>query len=283
MAPSTQLPGSIFFYLITVALLAFFAYSAYVRVRLIFLGKPDLRLNHILERVVSFFPLVLTQARVARPRFAYSGFLHLAIFWGFMTFQLNTINFFLEGISDDLGVMAWASAPWLAYFPVMQTFEILTVVGVTMALGRREIYKPPRLTLNWDARIILGFIGLLMLTDLFAVAFQIALEPFDHSGRAFFSNAVANAVDGWDTGVLEAWHTGFWYAHLLVFLLFLNALPYSKHMHIFTSAINVFFRRIQPTGVLQPIPDIETRDVFGLNMPFAEAYRLRGAPSPPGV
>jgi hypothetical protein len=30
MAPSTQLPGSIFFYLITVALLAFFAYSAYV-------------------------------------------------------------------------------------------------------------------------------------------------------------------------------------------------------------------------------------------------------------
>ena len=264
MAPSTQLPGNIFFYVITVALLAFFAYSVYVRIRLIFLGKPDLRLNHILERIVSLVPLVLTNARVARPRFAYSGVLHLMIFWGFMTFQLNTLNFFLEGISEDLSFMSWASAPWLAYFPVMQTFEILTVIGVTMALARREIYKPPRMTLNWDARIILGFIGLLMLTDLFAVAFQIALEPFSHDGRAFFSKAVADAVDGADVGVLEAWHTGFWYAHLLVFLLFLNALPYSKHMHIFTSAINVFFRRIQPTGVLQPIPDIEARDVFGV-------------------
>jgi len=264
MAPSTQLPGNIFFYVITVALLAFFAYSAYVRVRLIFLGKPDLRLSRILERIVSFFPLVLTQARVARPRFAYSGFLHLAIFWGFMTFQLNTINFFLEGINKDLGIMSWASAPWLAYFPVMQIFEILTIIGVTMALARREIYKPPRLTLNWDARIILGFIGLLMITDLFAVAFQIAIEPFSHDERAFFSNAMAETFKGTDVGVLKAWHTGFWYAHLLDFLLFLNFLPYSKHMHIFTSAPNVFFRRMQPTGVLQPIPDIEAREVFGV-------------------
>jgi Fe-S oxidoreductase len=35
-------------------------------------------------------------------------------------------------------------------------------------------------------------------------------------------------------------------------------------MHIFTSAPNVFFRRMEPTGVLQPIPDIETREVFGV-------------------
>ncbi len=264
MAPSTQLPGSIFFYVLTVALLAFFAYSAYVRVRLLFLGRPDLRLNRIVERVVSFVPLVLTQARVARPRFAYSGFLHLAIFWGFMTFQLNTINFFLEGINENLSFMSWASAPWLAYFPVMQTFEILTIIGVGMALARREIYKPPRMTLNWDARIILTFIGLLMITDLFAVAFQISIEPFSHDGRAFFSHAMAQTFNGTDVGLLKAFHTGFWYAHLLDFLLFLNFLPYSKHLHIFTAAPNVFFRRIAPTGVLQPIPDIETREVFGV-------------------
>ena len=264
MAPSTQLPGSIFFYLITVALLAFFAYSIYVRIYLILLGKPDFRLNKIVQRAISLVPLVLTQVRVARPRYWYSGVVHLAIFWGFMTFQLNTINFFMEGISEDLSFMSWASAPWLAYFPVMQIFEILTIIGVAMALARREIYKPPRMSLNWDARIILAFIGILMLTDLFAVAFQIAIEPFSHSERAFFSNAVAETLEGTDVDVLKAWHTGFWYAHLLDFLLFLNFLPYSKHFHIFTAALNVFFRRLQPSGVLQPIPDIETREVFGV-------------------
>jgi Fe-S oxidoreductase len=264
MAPSTQLPGNIFFYLITVALLLFFAYSAYVRIGLMFLGKRDIRFDHPWTRIASFVPLVLAIARVARPRYWYSGVLHLAIFWGFLTFQLNTINFFLEGINGDLGFMSWASAPWLAYYPLMQTFEILTIIGVAMALARREIYKPPRMSLNWDARIILAFIGILMVSDLFAVAFQIAIEPFSHSGRAFLSNAMADTFEGTSVGTLKAWHTGFWYVHLLDFLLFLNFLPYSKHLHIFTAAPNVFFRRIQPTGVLQPIPDIEAREVFGV-------------------
>jgi len=264
MAPSVQFPGNVFFYLIFVSALVFFAYSAYVRIYLLLLGKPDLRLDRLWERIVSFVPLVLVIWRVIRPRYWYSGVLHLAIFWGFMTFQLNTINFFLEGFSDDLSFMSWASAPWLAYFPVMQAFEILTLIGVVMALARREIYKPPRLSLNWDARIILGFIGILMITDLFAVAFQIAIEPFSHSERAFFSNAMAETFKGTDVDVLKAWHTTFWYAHLLDFLLFLNFLPYSKHLHIFTAAPNVFFRRLQPTGVLQPIPNLEEQEVFGV-------------------
>ncbi|MDP2947922.1 MAG: heterodisulfide reductase-related iron-sulfur binding cluster [Chloroflexota bacterium] len=264
MAPSTELPGNIFFYLFIVLAIAFFAYSAYVRIRLILLGKPDYRLSNILVRIVTFPALVLTQARVARPRFWYSGFLHLAIFWGFMTFQFNTINFFLEGINEDLGFLSWARAAWISYLPVMQVFELLVIVGILMALARREFVKPPRLTLNWDARFILGFIALLMVSDLFATGFRIAIYPFDNDNRAFVSKLIAEFVEGGNQGELEGWHTTWFYIHELTFLGFLCVLPYSKHLHIFTAAINVFFRRLQPTGVLQPIPDLETREVFGV-------------------
>jgi len=264
MAPSTELPGNIFFYLFIVLALAFFAYSAYVRIRLVLLGKPDYRLANILVRIATFPALVLTQARVARPRFWYSGFLHLSIFWGFMTFQFNTINFFLDGINEDLGFLSWARAAWISYLPVMQAFEILVLIGVAMALARREIYKPPRLSLNWDARLILGFIALLMVSDLFATGFRIAIYPFDHDNRAFVSKLIAEFVEGGNRGELEGWHTNWFYIHQLTFLAFLCYLPYSKHMHIFTAAINVFFRRLQPTGVLQPIPDLQTREVFGV-------------------
>jgi Fe-S oxidoreductase len=63
---------------------------------------------------------------------------------------------------------------------------------------------------------------------------------------------------------MEALHASFWYLHLLDFLVFLAYLPISKHSHIITSPINVFFRRLDPTGVLKPIPNMEEREVFGV-------------------
>ena len=50
----------------------------------------------------------------------------------------------------------------------------------------------------------------------------------------------------------------------LDFLIFLCYLPISKHSHLLAAPLNVFFRRLQPTGVLQPIPNIEEREVFGV-------------------
>ncbi len=264
MAPSVQFPGNIFFYLILASVLAFFAYTVYVRTALLLVGKPDWRFDRLWERIVSFVPLVLAIWRVIRPRYWYSGILHLAIFWGFLTFQVNTINFFLEGFHKDAALLSWAEGLYTAYFPAMQVFEILVVIGVVMAVARRLIVKPPRLSLNWDAYVILSFIALLMVTDLFATGFAIAIHPFPDHSRAFISNAIAEGAQGTDIEVLKAWHTTFWYLHLLTFMGFLVWVPYSKHLHVFTAAPNVFFRRLQPTGVLQPIPDLETQEVFGV-------------------
>ncbi|MCJ7811403.1 MAG: (Fe-S)-binding protein, partial [Dehalococcoidia bacterium] len=264
MAPAVQFPGNIFFYLIFFSVLVFFAYSASGRIALLLVGKPDHRFDRLWERSVSFVPLVLAIWRVLRPRYWYSGVLHLAIFWGFLTFQVNTINFFLEGFREDAALLSWAGGLYTAYFPLMQVFEVLVVVGVVMAIARRQIVKPPRLTLNWDALVILSFIGLLMVTDLIATGFRIAIDPFPHHSRAFISNAIAEGVKGTDISILEGFHTTFWYLHLLVFMGFFVWIPYSKHLHVFSSAPNVFFRRLQPTGVLQPIPDLEMREVFGV-------------------
>jgi Fe-S oxidoreductase len=264
MAPSTLFPGNVFFYAIIVLALAFFAYSAYVRIALFFLAKPDLRVSKLFERAGTWPFFVLLLARVARPRYWYSGLLHILIFWGFLTFQVNTINFFLDGISEDASFLSWAEGFYTAYFPVMQVFEALVIVGVVMAVGRRLIVKPPRLSLNWDALLILGFIAFLMISDLLATGFRIAIHPFENDSRAFISNFMAKAVDGADVGVLEAWHTTWFYIHLLTFMGFLVWIPYSKHLHIFTAAVNVPLRRLESTGVLQPIPDIESQEVFGV-------------------
>jgi hypothetical protein len=103
-----------------------------------------------------------------------------------------------------------------------------------------------------------------MVTD--ATNFKIALERGDRDAFSFFAFGLANLWDrmGISTASLEALHTSWWYLHLLDFLIFLAYLPISKHSHILTSPMNVFFRNLGPTGVLKAIPNIEEREVFGV-------------------
>ena len=49
------------------------------------------------------------------------------------------------------------------------------------------------------------------------------------------------------------------WAHVLIILGFLAYLPHSKHLHIATAAINVFFGRTRARGRLEPL-DFESED-----------------------
>jgi Fe-S oxidoreductase len=65
------------------------------------------------------------------------------------------------------------------------------------------------------------------------------------------SGLVARAlVRGQATGVLE--RVSVW-AHVLIILAFLAYLPHSKHLHILTAAVNVFFGRTRARGRLEPL------------------------------
>jgi Fe-S oxidoreductase len=64
------------------------------------------------------------------------------------------------------------------------------------------------------------------------------------------SSLLAGALhQGW-TPLLE--RAAVW-AHVLIILAFLVYLPYSKHLHIFLAAVNVFFGRTRARGRLEPI------------------------------
>src|SRR3972149_7958365 len=122
------------------------------------------------------------------------------------------------------------------------------------------------MTLNWDGWIILLLIAWLMVTDVFTISFDIYLSPPDGEKLAFLAYGVSQVWDGAGMSVsaAEALHTAFWYMHLLDFLVFLCYLPYSKHSPVLTIAPQVFFRRLTPSGILDPIPDFEKAESFGV-------------------
>ena len=79
----------------------------------------------------------------------------------------------------------------------------------------------------------------------------------------------ASSATGTTTEVLER---VFVWAHVLLILGFLAYLPHSKHLHIATAAINVFFGRTRARGRLEPL-DFEAEDEA--DAPLRRRHRRR--------
>src|SRR5205085_79532 len=110
-----------------------------------------------------------------------------------------------------------------------------------------------------DAYIILGLIAGLMVTLLFANAFQSILQPEAVGPEKFISRALAKPFQALSPLATRHSQLVFWWAHVLLVLIFLNYLPYSKHLHVVSSLINVYFSNTSWRGeeaVMRPM-DLE--------------------------
>jgi len=269
MTPANEFPGNIFYYVTFLGFLAFFVYSALPRLRWLLRGRPLNRLDHLAWRLTGLVPYLLGNARVARKRYWYSGLLHTMIWWGFIVLQIRTLNFLLNGLDHDISFEGLVPRIYDVIRPVMDLFNLLVILGVAMAAWQRFVWRPKRMTLNLDGWIILAFIFVLMVTDVFVNSLEFYLhgdiEAFDNKELSFLAYGLFKLWDslGLSHGAAEALNTIFWYSHLVDFLAFLCYLPYSKHSHVLTIAPQILFRRYEPTGVLYPIKDIEQAESFG--------------------
>jgi Fe-S oxidoreductase len=113
-----------------------------------------------------------------------------------------------------------------------------------------------------DALFILSMIAGLMVTLLLANAFQFAARPEEVERAKFISWGIAQPLMGMSPEAAWGAHRVFWWAHALLVLVFLNFLPYSKHLHVVSSLINVFFSNTSWKGekaAMRPM-DLEDPD-----------------------
>ena len=185
------------------------------------------------------------------------GALHAVIFWGFLVL-FPTIVIAMIGAVDRHRTLPWLGRQgWFAF--LVDLFVVLVLVGVIGAFLIRKAQRPARFRGSHlgEADVILAWIAGIVTTLALWHASRIALGlnewPADWSPIA---NRVAGRFDaGETTRVLER---VFVWAHVTLILGFLVYLPYSKHLHIFTAAVNVFFGRTGAGGRLEPLRFDET-------------------------
>ena len=234
---------------VLVIAVALFSRRALLLYRLIRLGKPAKRFDDLTGRVRAEAVVVIGQSKLLQRLLP--GLMHAAIFWGFMIL-LPTILAAIIGIVDE-----HATLPWLGeqgwYALMVDVFAFLVLVGVVTAFVIRKIQRPPRFVGSHlrEADVILLWIAGIVITLFLWHASRIALGLNEYAAAwAPISSLLAHAWDGLLSPTVE--RAAVW-AHVLLILSFLVYLPYSKHLHIFLAAVNVFFGRTRSRGRLEPV------------------------------
>jgi Fe-S oxidoreductase len=242
-----------------------FAVRVRFLVALVRCAAPVQRSGDVPRRVRNEATIVLGQRKLLQ-RFG-PGLIHAFIFWGFLILT-PTIVIAMIGVVDKHATFPWlGDQGWFAL--LADVFAVLVLVGVVAALWIRKVQRPERFRGSHlgEADLILALIATIATTLLLWHATRITLGLNEWPApSAPVSNALSGlfARDGF-TRVLER---VFVWAHILTILSFLAYLPRSKHLHMATAALNVWYGRTGAGGRLEPLvfddPDVPEEEIrFG--------------------
>ena len=245
--------SNVVFLFILVLAAAVFSFSAQRLVRFLRLGRPDNRLDAIPRRAWNLLRIGIAQSKILRDPVA--GPMHALVFWGFVVLQLGAIELLASGVVPSFSYASFLPAPLHAFFLVSQELTALAVLAaVAFLLYRRLVVKPKRLqgdrVHGGDAILILSMIAALMLTLLLTAATDRLIAPRFPAAAQPFSSALALVLGWLPAGAVPALHAVSWWSHALLILVFLNYLPYSKHLHVIVSLPNTFFSNTSGPGVI---------------------------------
>jgi Fe-S oxidoreductase len=237
---------------------ALFTRRALLLVGLVRAGKPVERTDDLPGRVRNEAMIVLGQRKLFQRLLP--GAVHAAIFWGFLVLFPTIVLAMLSAIDRSWTIPWLGSQGW--FMALVDAFSVLVLAGVITAAWIRKVVRPARFEGSHlgEADFILLMIALVVVTLLGWHAARIASGLSEWPAHAsFLSNWLSGHV-GSSPRVRE--RVLVW-AHVGVILTFLAYLPYSKHLHIATAGINVFFGRTRRRGRLEPlrfdVPDDEMR------------------------
>jgi Fe-S oxidoreductase/nitrate reductase gamma subunit len=245
--------GNVVFLFVLVLAAGFFALNVQRLVAYLGVGYAEGRTDHPLVRIRNVLEIGIAQKKILRDPVA--GPMHALIFWGFMVLTAGTLEILVAGVVPSFSYALFLPTPlYAAYSASQDVFALLVILAVGFALYRRIVLHPKRLEgddlEHTDALIILSMIMGLMVTLLLATALLLVSHPDAFGAEKVVSRPLAAVISRFFTpGVAMSEYQVFWWAHALLILTFLNYLPYSKHLHVASSLINVYFSNTSGPGV----------------------------------
>ncbi|MFK7691821.1 heterodisulfide reductase-related iron-sulfur binding cluster [Paenibacillus sp. HJGM_3] len=189
-----------------------------------------------------------------------SGLMHLVVFYGFIVLQLGAIDIVVKGLFGHR-----LPVPYYAGFLLMQE---IAVAAVLLAIGyagyRRYGERLSRLKRGWKPSLVLFWIGSLMVSVILFSGFDRLTHGEPWAPTSPIASSVASLFAGVSGGAVTALYYIAWWLHLLILLGFLVYVPQSKHFHLLSAPVNLWVKRRQRGGQLEPLDlEDEQAESFG--------------------
>jgi Fe-S oxidoreductase/nitrate reductase gamma subunit len=230
---------------IFLAAIGFFVYNIKRILGYIKIGQPENRFDNPGQRIKNVLKIGLAQSKILREPVA--GFIHVAIFWGFLLFLSAVGEAILQGFYSPFSLRFLGPLFSIITF-TQDIFGLFIIFAVLWALFRRFVQKVKRLDVEghkFDAAFILCMIMGVVISmfgqnaaHIIHTNFQLweyEVRPVSYWLAGVFASAGSSASTYFEV---------FWWMHILVVFTFMNFLPYSKHFHVVTSLPNVYLMKI---------------------------------------
>ncbi len=256
----------------TTAISLFFKQLLKIR-RNILIGKNNFPNDHKTERWKNVFLLALGQKKMFKKPIA--ALLHLIVYLGFIIINIELLEIMLDGILGTHRIFETNFEKWnilFLYNFIINSFEILAVLVIIACiffLIRRNLLPLKRFTSNdltgWpkrDAHFIL--LAEIILMSLFLLMNAADIER--HFIISSFLQPLFSSMNSTSLVIIE--HTA-WWLHILGIYIFMNYLPYSKHLHIIVAFPNTYYAPLTPKGMMHNMPEVQKEVLYAMQPELA--------------
>ncbi len=219
--------------------------------------------------------------------------LHFIFYVAFIITQIELIEVFIDGFTGSHRFFYHAGLGSFYSFVIssIEILSVLTFIATIIFFSRRNLIKIPRFTMaelkGWprnDANLILLF-------ELLLIIFIFMMNSADEADNIWRSNvgygfAVSQYLGPlffgrtYNPELLHVVSSIGWWGHLIMVFVFLNYLPYSKHLHILFAFPNTYFSNLNAKGKLTNMASVQAEVSLMLD-PTADPYAAAPATDAP--
>jgi heterodisulfide reductase subunit C len=212
--------------------------------------------------------------------------LHFVIYAGFLIINIEVLEIIMDGI---LGTHRLFAPHLGSFYTFLINFFELFALGVILVcvvfLARRNLMPIWRLRSReldgWprsDANYILIAEIILMCFLLSMNAADTLLQQRGHpaySGHTTGAFLISSFMQPWLAGLNDAQlvlvERVAWWCHIVGIFIFLNYLPYSKHLHIILAFPNTYYTRLEPKGKIKNMETVQKEVLYAMQPELAPA------------
>lgn len=234
-------------------------------------GQKENRTDNIPERIKGLFTYGLAQTKILRQN--YAGLMHVSLVWGFVVLAIGTTIILVQ---EDFTALFWGEngkfiygSFYLWFSLLLDLFGVVAIIGALMAFFRRYLQRPKQLDNKNTDLYALALILVILITGFISEGLRIAITGFpifEVWSPIGWLVAKGAANLGLSVESMKIIHKINWWFHYALALLFLYSLTSGRLLHLVTSTTNIFFRNLEPKGLLTIIPpeSFETAENFGV-------------------